>query len=167
MKNGQTQKATFVDFENARYEDQAAVMKASEDAGVCPFCLDHLKQYHTQPIEWEGKHWVITKNGWPYVNTKVHLLAILKEHQEHVTELSDEAAAELFTALKWAVQEYQIPGGGLVVRFGDTNYSAGSVAHLHAHIIQPDITVPNYADHPVKVKIGKYKKKTDTDTESY
>ena len=148
----------FVDFDNARYEDQAAVMQQSEQAGVCPFCMDQLAKYHTAPIEWEGEHWVITKNGWPYTNTKVHLLAILKFHQENIDELSGAAAAELFTALKWAVAKYQIPGGGLVVRFGDSNYSAGSVLHLHAHIIQPDIHAPNYADNPVKVKIGKYKK---------
>lgn len=152
----------FVDFDNARYEDQAAVMAQSEAAGLCPFCMENLGKFHQSPIEWEGVHWVITKNGWPYTNTKVHLLAILKEHQENIDQLSDAAAAELFTALKWAVAEYQIPGGGLVVRFGDSNYSAGSVLHLHAHIIQPDITAPNYADNPVKVKIGKYKKTPQT-----
>ena len=158
MKSDTKPKAQFVDFDNARYEDQALVMAESEAAGVCPFCPESLGKYHHSPIEWEGSHWVVTKNGWPYVNTRVHLLAILKEHQESVDQLSDAAAAELFTALKWEIKEYQIPGGGLVVRFGDTNYSAGSVNHLHAHIIQPDITAPGYADQPVKVKIGKYKK---------
>ncbi|MBP9781564.1 HIT family protein [Candidatus Woesebacteria bacterium] len=152
----------FVDFDNARYEDQAAVMAQSEAAGVCPFCAENLGKFHQSPIEWEGEHWVVTKNGWPYTNTRVHLLAILKVHQESIDQLSDAAAAELFTALKWAVAKYEIPGGGLVVRFGDSNYSAGSVLHLHAHIIQPDITAPNYADNPVKVKIGKYKKTPQT-----
>lgn len=148
----------FVDFDNARYEDQVAVMAKSEAEGVCPFCAEYLGKFHQSPIEWEGEHWVVTKNGWPYTNTRVHLLAILKLHQEDVGQLSDAAAAELFTALKWAVAKYQIPGGGLVVRFGDSNYSAGSVLHLHAHIIQPDIHASNYANNPVKVKIGKYKK---------
>ena len=150
--------AKFVDFDNARYDDQKAVMAKSEAAGVCPFCMENLGKFHESPIEWEGAHWVITKNGWPYENTKVHLLAILKVHQESVNNLSAAAASELFTALNWAIKTYNIPGGGLVVRFGDSNYSAGSVQHLHAHIIQPDIFAPGYANNPVKVKIGKYKK---------
>lgn len=158
MSKSQKNQSVFVDFDNARYADQTAVMEQSEAAGLCPFCMENLSKFHKEPIEWEGKYWVVTKNGWPYVNTKIHLLVILKEHQESIDELSEAAAAELFTALKWAVAKYQIPGGGLAVRFGDTNYSAGTVLHLHAHIIQPDIHAPNYADNPVKFKIGKYKK---------
>ena len=72
---------------------QALVMAESEAAGVCPFCPESLVNHHS-PIEW-GIALVVTKNGWPHVNTRVHLLAILKEHQESVDQLSDAAAAEL------------------------------------------------------------------------
>lgn len=151
-------KGDYVDFENARYADQAAVMQQSEDDGVCPFCMDQIAKYHKEPIEWEGEYWVVTKNGWPYVNTKTHLLVILKKHREDITKLSSAEVTELFAALNWAIAEYKIPGGALAFRFGDTNYSAASVNHLHAHIIHSDIHAPEYAKAPVKFKIGKYKK---------
>ena len=150
--------ATFVNFENARYNDQVAVMAQSEKDGVCPFCLEQIAKYHQEPIEWEGKYWIVTKNAWPYVHTKTHLMAISKEHYEDVRSLVPEAAAELFQALNWAIETYQIPGGALALRFGDTEYSAASVKHLHAHIIHSDIHHPDYAKKPVKFKIGFYKK---------
>ena len=153
-----SKKPIFVDYDNARYDDQLKVMQKSESDGVCPFCLSEIKQYHKEPIEWEGQHWILTKNGWPYVNTKSHLLVILKVHREDITSLTDSEAAELFWALSWAIKKYQIPGGALAFRFGDTEYSAASVNHLHAHIIHSDIHHPDYAQHPVKFKIGKYKK---------
>lgn len=151
-------KPIFVDYDNARYEDQLNVMQKSESDGVCPFCLSEINKYHKQPIEWEGVHWIVTKNSWPYVNTKNHLLAILKVHREDITSLTGSEAAELFQALSWAIKKYQIPGGALAFRFGDTEYSAASVNHLHAHIIHSDIHKPDYAQDPVKFKIGKYKK---------
>lgn len=153
-----TAKSTFVDFDNARYVDQVAVMERSENDGVCPFCMEQIAKYHKEPIEWEGKNWIVTKNAWPYAHTKTHLLVILKQHHEDVTQLTAEEVVELFQALNWAIKTYQIPGGALAFRFGDTNYSAASVNHLHAHVIQPDIAAPDYAKDPVKFKIGKYKK---------
>lgn len=151
-------KQPLLDLDNARYQDQADYMRQILNDGLCPFCWEHLKQYHKRPIEWEGSHFVVTKNHWPYVHTKTHLLVIIKRHITRIEELTSEEWAELKQAFDWAMQNYDFPGGALAMRFGDTNYSAGSVVHLHAQIILPDIDDPDYDSKPVRFKIGKTKK---------
>ncbi|MEN8253596.1 MAG: hypothetical protein ABFQ62_04445 [Patescibacteria group bacterium] len=152
-------KAEFVDFGNAREEEQARVMKESENANVCPFCQEHLDKYHKDPILKEGKYWIVTPNSWPYKHTKHQFIIIYKEHVTNLAGVDPEAGKELIEFVQWLEKEYEIPGGGWAMRFGDTDYSAGTVNHLHAHFIQPDIHASTYAEKPVKFKIGKYKKK--------
>ncbi|MBP7875888.1 HIT family protein [Candidatus Woesebacteria bacterium] len=145
----------FVDIDNSRVDEQRTVMQDIVAADHCPFCLENLKAYHKEPILKEGAHWIVTKNQWPYDHTKVHLLFISRKHATRLEDLDLAAGAELLELAQWAVKEYSIVGGGLVLRFGDTNYSAGTVAHLHAQLLFPDIEAPDYDEKPVKVKIGK------------
>lgn len=149
-------KPLIVDLDNARYDDQRQLMETIIKDNVCPFCAENLEKYHKQPVLKKGKYWFITKNQWPYENTKLHLLAVLHEHAEKLADVPAEAGAELLEIMKWAEKEYRIPGGGFSMRFGDTNYSAGSVAHLHAQLVVPDWEDENFD--PVKIKIGKTKK---------
>jgi ATP adenylyltransferase len=147
----------FVDLDNARVEEQKKVMEDIADANHCPFCLENLQKYHKKPILKEGEYWLLTENQWPYENTTIHLLAIYKQHVTDLASLDPEAGKELLEMMQWAETEFKIPGGGFVVRFGDTDYSAGTVNHLHAQLLQPDIHAPTYLDKPVKIKIGKTK----------
>lgn len=150
----------FVDLDNTRLDEQRAVMRDILDADHCPFCQENLQKYHKQPVLKDGKYWLLTTNQWPYEHTKLHLLLIYKAHIEKLGEIDPEAGAELIELAQWAEKEYVMPGGGLAIRFGNTNYSAGTVAHLHAQLLQPDIDAPNYDEKPVKIKIGKTGRKT-------
>jgi diadenosine tetraphosphate (Ap4A) HIT family hydrolase len=145
----------FVDLANARVDDQRHVMQTIIDADHCPFCQENLEKYHKQPILKEGEYWLVTTNQWPYDHTTVHLLIILKMHGERLVDLPSDAGRELIELAQWAEQEYHIPGGGLALRFGNTDYSAGTVSHLHAQLLQPDINASDYDQKPVKLKIGK------------
>ena len=142
----------YVNLDNARLEDQHQVMKGIVADGVCPFDEAYLANYHKQPILQQGKYWMLTLNQWPYEYTRVHLLAIARQHVETIAELEAGAAEELFDHVKWAIQEYQIDFGGLAMRFGDVRHNGASVNHLHAHIIVPDKDKP--ADAKVKFKIS-------------
>jgi ATP adenylyltransferase len=146
----------LVDLDNARYDDQRQVMETIIDEGLCPFCFVNLEKYHKKPILKKGKYWFLTENQWPYENTRVHLLAIMWDHYEKLSEVPPEAGKELFELLQWADKEYQVEGGGFAMRFGDTNYSAGTVAHLHVQFVVPDWNKPDFK--PVRIKIGKTKK---------
>lgn len=150
--NQKNSDAPFVDLQNARYDDQRAVMQEIVGAAHCPFCSENLKKYHKQPIIIEGEYWLVTPNQWPYNHTRVHLLLILKEHVETLTDLPPQAGAELVKLSAELCEKYNVAGGGLALRFGDTNYSAGTVKHLHVQFIVPDIESPEFE--PVRVKIG-------------
>ena len=149
MKN----KNNFIDLDNARTKQQKQVMKDIAQAEHCPFCRENLVKYHKQPILKEGKFWIVTTNQWPYEYTKHHFLLIYKSHAVNLSELSPAAGQELFELIAEIEQAYQIKGGGLAMRFGDTNYSAGTVNHLHVQLIDPDITAIDFQ--PVRVKLGK------------
>lgn len=146
-------KKPVVDLDNSRVEEQRQVMLEIAESGKCPFCPENFDQHKTDHILFDGKYWLLTYNRWPYKNTKVHLLAIYKEHAEHLSEMVPEAGQELIEVFQFAAQKFNVAGGGFVMRFGDTNYSAGSVHHLHAQFIQPDIDAEEYE--PVRIKLGK------------
>lgn len=145
--------SNFVDLDNAREDDQKKVMREILAADHCPFCLENLKKYHKEPIIKEGKYWILTKNQWPYKHTKHHLLLIYKEHATSLSELEPESGVELLKLVQWVEKEYRVPGGGWAMRFGDTNYSAGTVNHLHIQFIQPNLEGPEFK--PVRIKVGK------------
>jgi ATP adenylyltransferase len=146
----------FVDIDNSRKEDQRQVMQEIVNQDHCPFCAENLNKYHKQPILKETKHWILTKNQWPYDNTKIHLLGIIKEHKEKLSELTPEMGTELFEIISWAEKEFEMPGGGFAMRFGDTEFSAATVKHLHIQLLVPDIESPHYE--PTRIKIGKSRK---------
>ena len=145
-------KNQFIDLNNTRFEDQRAQMEKILAAGHCPFCPENLELYHTDPILKQGKFWFLTPNHWPYENTKVHLLAIATSHVEKLSDLPTGAGDELMELFSWAINEYKIPGGAFAMRFGDTRYSAGTVQHLHAQFIIPDVDKSDFQ--PVRFKIG-------------
>ena len=149
-------KKPVVDLDNFREPEQLKVMQQIAQEGSCPFCMEEFAKHQTEETLFDGKYWLLPYNRWPYKNTKVHLLAIYKEHAEHISEIDPAAGAELIEVFQWAASHFDVPGGGFVMRFGDTNYSAGSVQHLHAQFIQPDIDAVEYQ--PVRVKLGKSRK---------
>ncbi|MCL2110228.1 hypothetical protein FWH30_01435, partial [Microgenomates group bacterium] len=74
-----------------------------------------------------------------------------------LAQLTPKMHQEFFEMVNWAIKEYGVSGGAFCFRFGDSNYSAGTVAHLHAQFIVPDLEKTGYE--PVRFKIGKDKEK--------
>ncbi len=148
-------KLRSVDILNAREGAQKQAMEQMLQIGDCPFCSENLKKYHKAPILKEGDFWVLTTNQWPYPNTRLHFLFILKYHAETLAELDDAAMSELGKLSQWLEKEYNIEGGGLIMRFGDTQYSGGTIPHLHAQMIVPDIDAPNFEEKPVRARFGR------------
>jgi diadenosine tetraphosphate (Ap4A) HIT family hydrolase len=143
---------SFVDMGHARFDDQKAVMEQILRDGKCPFCMENLFQYHKMPVLKDGKFWVLTYIQWPRENTRVHLLLIYKQHAVKLSEIDREAAQEFFEFVTWAEQEFGVRGGLFFMRFGETEYSGGSVYHLHAQYVVPDKENPQHD--PVRFKTG-------------
>lgn len=156
-------KNQFIDVANSRVEEQREVMKDILSADHCPFCPENLQKYHKQPFLKEGTYWRLTTNQWPYTHTKRHFLVIYRDHVENLAGLDPASGVELLEMMQWLEKEYRVKGGGWSMRFGDSDYSAATVAHLHAQFLVPDITAPDYDEEPVKVTIGKTWKKRRKD----
>jgi len=146
----------FVDLNNARLDEQREVMQDIVNNDHCPFCQENLRRYHKEPILRDGKFWIVTPNQWPYDHTKIHLLAIYKTHATTLQELDPEAGAELLQLFSEIAEEYKVPGGAIGMRFGDTQHSAGTVNHIHAQFITPDLEKPDFES--IRFKIGQKKK---------
>jgi ATP adenylyltransferase len=128
----------FVNHDNAAKRPDShyskVISKIVQD-GVCPFCPEYLTKYHPHPILAETRHWVITKNAYPYKGTKHHFLIVHKSHIERFEDISAAAWAELQTLIKDTVTNQGVKGGAFFCRFGDTKYTGASVNHLHAQMV--------------------------------
>ena len=119
---------------NARRGTYSNVIKQIREDGVCPFCPQYLSAYHKKPILKRGKYWLVTKNMYPYENTRVHFLLIHKKHIDSLIKISRGAWNELREQYLWLLKKYKIPGGTALLRFGDSRYTGSSVTHLHAQL---------------------------------
>jgi diadenosine tetraphosphate (Ap4A) HIT family hydrolase len=104
---------------------------------VCPLCPP-LK-WHTKPILEDDGKWFITENSHPYEAAQHHLLIIPKRHIELLSELETEDLESILALSNWATREFDIRGGGLTMRFGETLFTGATVKHLHAHLIVPKV----------------------------
>jgi len=140
-------------FKHVREEAQRASMETLEDEGICVFCREHLETYREEPIEFEGDWWVVTKNGFPYEGATFHYLLIYKaKHIVHCDEIAPEAWVELGEHISALSHKYNLPGGSMFMRFGDTDYNGSSISHLHAQVI---VGVPhNDQAEGLRVKLG-------------
>jgi diadenosine tetraphosphate (Ap4A) HIT family hydrolase len=133
--------ADFVNADNTAFRSdptyRGVINKIRED-GVCPFCPENFSKYHKNPILKEGTHWSLTNNMYPYEGAKQHILILHKAHIENITDISPEAWTEFKMLLDTFIKETGLPGGTVIMRFGDTRYTGASVRHLHANLISPD-----------------------------
>lgn len=128
-------------FVNPRFATKGEyknVIAAIIKEGKCPFCPENFK-YHKHPVLRETKNWIITKSSWPYKNTREHIILISKNHKENFQQLTLNDFFEIKKLVNWAIKEFKIKGGGLALRFGDTDCTGSSVAHLHFHLIAPKL----------------------------
>ncbi|MFA6969651.1 MAG: HIT domain-containing protein, partial [Candidatus Paceibacterota bacterium] len=127
-----------VDARNAtivKRSDYAQTLDAIITGGFCPFCEEHLIKHHRQPLEYKNKHWLVTKNSWPYEGSRYHFLFITRSHVEATEDLSPVMWADLQKLYRKVVREKNIKGATLLLRSGDTKTTGASVNHLHAHLI--------------------------------
>jgi diadenosine tetraphosphate (Ap4A) HIT family hydrolase len=147
--------ADFVNLENTQHRPTGVygnVISQIKKDGVCPFCPESLAKYHKNPIIKKGAFWLLTDNMYPYEGAKYHALLIHKAHITSFSEISKEAWDELNEFINYFTRENNIPGGTLIMRFGDTRYTGASVSHLHANFVSPD--GENEDRKPIIARIG-------------
>lgn len=144
-----------LNLSHARTDEQFSLMEKISEDRVCPFCPEHLKKYHPKPIIKEGKWWIVTENMTPYEGTALSILLICKKHVTTISEITPETGKELLELSSWISGHYKISSGALFMRFGDTDKTGATVAHLHAQLIAGNSS--RNKGNPLRVKLG-YKK---------
>lgn len=124
-----------VNAKNTSSKQYAAVLRKIEKENICPFCWENFLTHHTRPIIEKGRYWLLTENFNPYPGTTQHLLLVSKKHVTHFKDLPTAAFAELFRLVEPELKKRGVKGGGLFMRFGDSDYNFSSVGHLHAQLI--------------------------------
>ena len=84
--------------------------------------------------------WFITESTWPYKNSQKHFLIIPLRHKENLREITNKDMQAILYLANWAIKKYRIKGGGLTMRFGNSDFTGATVSHLHAHLIYPKET---------------------------
>jgi diadenosine tetraphosphate (Ap4A) HIT family hydrolase len=133
----------FVNQQNARPGGYDKVIADIAGKNVCPFCPEHLAEFHKKPIE-HRNFWIVTDNQYPYVPSKHHKLIIHTQHIDHISKIVPEAWAELYEIVQELTTSNAIVGGTLLMRFGETRFTGASVTHLHANLVQSDPDDPAY-----------------------
>ena len=143
----------FVNLANARKGEYRQVIEEIAKTGKCPFCKENFV-YHKKPIIKQKGGWFLTNLSWPYKNARCHLMILGKKHRVDLSELKKEDIEAVFYLARFAIKKYKIKGGALAARFGDTNYTGASVAHLHFHLISPEINKKTKRSKTVNFPIG-------------
>ena len=148
-------KRKAVDVGNAQVvprEDYEQVLRTIVAKGFCPFCEEHLFKHHRQPLAYKSRHWLVTKNSWPYEGSKYHFLFITRVHVEATEKMSSAVWSDLQKLYKKFVEENNIKGATLMIRSGDTKFTGASVNHLHAHLVSGSPRTKNTK--PIKALVG-------------
>ncbi len=136
--------------EGARGEEMRQRMQASKEAGSCDFCkvVAGEDSEHRSPVFLKGKHWVATKNDFPYPGTSAHVLVLSRDHVNDLDELSIGALQELTPFLLQVAQSLGLTGYCTFARLGDKDLTAQTMPHLHFHITQSDGSAVTFEDVP-------------------
>ncbi|MBP7057414.1 hypothetical protein KBB08_02900, partial [Candidatus Gracilibacteria bacterium] len=70
------------------------------------------------------------------------------------SEVTDEDFHAVRTLGNWVIKKYNLKGGGLTFRFGDSIYTGATVRHLHMHLIVPTVNPETKQALPVSFPIG-------------
>lgn len=128
-------------LENCRTMEQLLAMTHHYMNGTCPFCGDSA-EYDTPWLPISGVHWRVKENRWSMAHTKKHLIIAPVVHITELSQVEALAWAEMGPILARIKERYGKIYGGLAFRSGSLAYSAGTVEHLHANILYPDLTGP-------------------------
>lgn len=153
MNHNKTMKKKVVDPTYAKSDEYKKIIETIAASEKCPFCPEDFK-YHKNPILKSQENWFITKSSWPYKNTQHHFLIICKDHKENLDDLTSEDLAIAHSLMKWATKEFNLRGGGLTLRFGETTWTGATVCHLHFHLIVPEIDKKTQRARTVQFPIG-------------
>ncbi len=108
------------------------------EKGRCPFCTIN-RTVHT--VLYEEGGWIAWEVPQIFTTRKstlsLQLVFFPGRHLRRPTELNRSERLARYDVLDWIEETYDIPGGGIISRFGDMRYNVGTVMHMHETIMVP------------------------------
>lgn len=146
-----------VTLSRARNFTQYLSMRQAYLDGKCLFC-DPLGPKNKVMVQIDG--WRLWRNPFPEKHTSLHLVMASVRHiptEELPLEEDFLAIGKLFAWVRERFNPRLFTGGGLFMRFGDPMLNAGTILHLHAHIMVPsssgEVRLP-LAKEPDRERLG-------------
>ncbi|MDP2629464.1 MAG: hypothetical protein Q8P45_02055 [Candidatus Harrisonbacteria bacterium] len=118
---------------NTKTYDQYVSIVSDLQQGKCPFCPPDPER---NKIQFQNDTWMGWVNPFPHPGTQLHIILIPRMHLTRLEDLSPQHYLALGDIIA-QLQGQDLPGGALVLRFGDPQRNAGSIRHLHVNIMVP------------------------------
>ncbi|MDE2038238.1 MAG: HIT domain-containing protein [Patescibacteria group bacterium] len=136
---GITDAPTLACIARSRKYGQYCKAVADALAGACPFC--NPDPTYNVPVEvGSAVRMRVQHCRPPEKNTRLHFLIIPRQHVKSITSLSDEEWLEVQHIIFELGAKFGFEFSGILIRNGDATQSAGTIQHLHIHVMIPDGT---------------------------
>ena len=135
--SGITDENTLACLSRARKYTQYCKAVENALAGKCPFC--HVDPEYNKIIL-ETDDWMVWACNPPEKHTKHHFLFVPRVHVTSVSDLGVPQRIDLFDLIDEVKVMCSISSCGILIRDGDARLSAGTIQHLHVHMMVPDGT---------------------------
>lgn len=133
---GITDASTLACIARSRTYPQYCDMVDQALKGECHFCsLGPQNVLVVHDLDW--KAW---QNPYPEKHTKHHFIIAPLRHIKSTSDLSITEQVGLFTAMEKLRKKHEYTSRGMLIRDGDATLSAGTIQHLHVHVMVPDGT---------------------------
>lgn len=127
-------------FQYAEGEYQRKLIE-SQQTGQCIFCKPAFQDDPDYPVLRRENDWYLRERTRTYPSPdragNYPTLYLMMVRDTHGEDLTDEDWISIGRLLNWARENYQIPGGGLCMRFGNT-LGGRTIYHHHFHLVQPN-----------------------------
>lgn len=112
------------------------IRSLTEPKRFCPFCCTERARRNQSAAE-STASWMLLQNEYPHKGTESMWLIVPKRHLSSPIELVGDDWMEIGDLLTRCLHTPNMDGGGIMWRFGDPRFHAGTVEHLHINIIRP------------------------------
>ncbi|MFM2330950.1 MAG: hypothetical protein RLZZ26_457 [Candidatus Parcubacteria bacterium] len=102
----------------------------------CPFCETERRRRKRKPLV-STHGWLVLENEFPRDDTERMLLIVPNRHLDGPASISSKDWAEIGHLFSYCIRPSRVPGGALLLRYGDPRDHAGTIEHLHYNVIQP------------------------------
>lgn len=118
---------------NAREQKQLDIMIDMETQGKDPMAPEYIDQ----EILFQTEFWHVSENRFPYQGAEKQFLIVAVGPVYKMQDISPEMWVDLQKIWHRLVEDYDLDGGAICMRFGNPAKSGASLTRVHCHIIMP------------------------------